>query len=455
MVRTKRSRNYLFSKSFTFVLTTAITVIFGAIVFAALAFVKNPRNHLPKSVTNASLIQTKTAFSIPQPTLIKSARTLRVGPEQAYKTPAQAAEEARYNDLIEIEAGLYLEGSTEWHANNLTLRGIGGRAHMQVFPRIINKAKTNKNRENNKAIWLITGNNITIENMVFSGTRATSQNRSEIRFEGNNRAGISFEGRNLTLRNCYFHDNETGLITADDALSNIFIENSEFSHNSLDYRIYKQLGHNLFIGIAHNLVIRNSYIHHADIGHHIKTQAINNYILYNRIMDESGGSSYLIDFVGGGYAYLLGNLFQQGKNTENDSFLAFASEENREDPAQSLYVINNTFVNEYETGVFVNNHSVAPSTLINNVFIGPGTAIAGAGEQANNFKIGADELRNIERFDYRPRSDSAVIDQGIDPGFAENGMALRPVFEHAYPQQLAERPSNDSLDIGAYEFVQK
>ena len=450
MARTKRSKNHLFSKPFIWVLATAISVIFGVIVFAALAFVKNPHNSFPKSVTNASLIQQKTAVSMPQPVFIKPTRTLRVGPEQAYKTPAQAAEAVRYNDLIEIEAGLYLEGATEWHSNNLTLRGIGGRAHLQASP-----STTNKNIANNKAIWLITGNNITIENMVFSGTRSTFQNRLEIRFEGNNRAGILFEGRNLTLRNCYFYNNETGLITTDDALSDIFIENSEFSHNTLDYSVYKQLGHNLFIGVAHNLVIRNSYIHHADIGHHIKTQATNNYILYNRIMDESGSSSYLIDFVSGGYAYLLGNLFQQDKTTENDSFLSFASESNQEDPAQSLYVINNTFVNESETGVFVNNHSIAPSTLINNIFIGPGTIIAGAGEQANNLSISSDELRNIQRFDYRPRSDSTAIDRGIDPGFAENGLALIPVFEHAYPQQLAERSKDDLLDVGAYEFVKK
>jgi hypothetical protein len=123
----------------------------------------------------------------------------------------------------------------------------------------------------------------------------------------------------------------------------------------------------------------------ASIDHNVKSRAQENYILYNRIMDERNGSSYLVDLSDDGNGYLIGNLFHQSANTDHPAMIAFAAEHNQNKPEQVLYVVNNTFVNDRAGGIFVNNHSVAPAILINNLFVGQGTVLVGPGEQSNAF----------------------------------------------------------------------
>ena len=54
------------------------------------------------------------------------ARTWLVGPDQAVKTPSEAARRAGDGDLIELEAvaGGYYDCAV-WRQNNLTIEGIG------------------------------------------------------------------------------------------------------------------------------------------------------------------------------------------------------------------------------------------------------------------------------------------------------------------------------------------
>jgi hypothetical protein len=54
-----------------------------------------------------------------------------------------------------------------------------------------------------KGIWVISGNDTVVENIEFSGAAVPDANG----------AGIRFEGVNLTVRNCYFHHNQNGILT--------------------------------------------------------------------------------------------------------------------------------------------------------------------------------------------------------------------------------------------------
>jgi len=60
-----------------------------------------------------------------------------------------------------------------------------------------------------------------IETIEFSGAKAGDRNG----------AGIRLEGKDLTLRNCFFHHNENGILTAVNEESDIFIEYSDFGYN--------------------------------------------------------------------------------------------------------------------------------------------------------------------------------------------------------------------------------
>ncbi len=258
-----------------------------------------------------------------------SGRVLQVGPTRKLKTPSQAAAAAKNGDTIEIDAGLYSGDVATWTRNNLTIRGVGGRAHLDAHG----------SNAQGKGIWVIQGANTTVENIEFSGATVPDQNG----------AGIRQEGPGLTLRNCYFHDNENGILTGANLSSDIVIENSEFARNGFG----DGQSHNIYIGTVRSFTLRYSYSHLAKIGHLVKSRAQTNYILYNRLTDETGTASYEIDLPAGGRAYVIGNLIQQSPTTDNETIISFAEEGGR-NAVQELYVVNNTIVNDYvEGGIFV------------------------------------------------------------------------------------------------------
>ncbi|WKJ88975.1 right-handed parallel beta-helix repeat-containing protein [Methylomonas montana] len=358
--------------------------------------------------------------------------TLQVGPRRALSLPSEAARLAKDGDTVEIEAGLYSGDVASWPQHRLTLRGVGARAHLEAM---------GKSAED-KAIWLIKGNDVHVENIEFSGATAPTLNG----------AGIRFEGTNLSLKNCHFHHNQMGILTGANAASDILIEGSEFNDNTVNYKHHGKLGHNIYIGNIHRFTLRNSYIHDAETGHNVKSRARQNYLLYNRINDERNGSSYLVDLADGGDAYLIGNLFHQSVGSENAAMLAFAAEHNQTEPSQQLYLVNNTFVNDHPGGSFLNNHSVAEAVLINNLLVGQATTLIGPHRQSHNILTEHPLFTDPAAYDYRLLPNSPAIDQGIEPERAISGFPLRPVFQYRHPSTIDPRRQQGLIDVGAYEF---
>jgi hypothetical protein len=365
-------------------------------------------------------------------TLPAQAADWLVGPQRLLKLPSAAAGLARDGDVISIDAGLYQGDVASWSQHRLTIRGLGNGAHLDA----LGKAAEDK------AIWVLKGKDIVVENIELSGATAPALNA----------AGIRFEGTNLTLKNCHFHHNQMGILTGVNPDSDILIENSEFNDNTVDYPRYGKLGHNIYIGNIRRFTLRNSYVHDASTGHNVKSRARENYILYNRITDERNGSSYLVDLPDGGAGYLIGNLFHQGANTENAAMLAFAAEHNQTQPNQQLYLVNNTFVNDHPGGSFLNNHSIATAMLINNLLIGEATELIGPVQENHNLRAKANALSDPANYDYRLAPDSPAIDRGILPGLAANGFNLTPEFQYHHPRGSEVRQPHGPIDAGAYEF---
>lgn len=141
-----------------------------------------------------------------------SGAVLRVGPNHEYATSCEAINSAKTGDRIEIDAaGTYRGDVCAWITNDLTLVGVNGR------PRIEAAGQSAQDR----AIWVISGANTTIDNIEFTGTAVPSHNG----------AGILQKGTNLTVRNCYFHHNEEGILAGSDPASTILVENTEFAEN--------------------------------------------------------------------------------------------------------------------------------------------------------------------------------------------------------------------------------
>ncbi|MGR8929366.1 MAG: right-handed parallel beta-helix repeat-containing protein [Gammaproteobacteria bacterium] len=360
-------------------------------------------------------------------------RTLTVGKQYGLNLPSQAAQFAKDGDVVFIQAGVYSGDVAVWPQNNLTIIGMDReRAHV----------KSEGRAAEDKAIWVIKGDGIRIENIEFSGAKSPSLNG----------AGIRFEGTNLILRNCHIHDNQMGILTGSNPLSEIIIEGSEFNDNTVDYTRHGKLGHNIYIGDIRRFTLHHSYVHDAETGHNVKSRAQENYLLYNRIDDQQNASSYLVDLPDGGDAYLVGNQFRQSPKSENSAMLSFAAEHNQEQAENSLYIINNTFVNDRNDGIFLNNHSQTTAVLINNLFVGPGKQAEGLSEGQHNLNEAKFSFVGATDYDYHLPKGSPAIDQGVEPNSAANGFTLRPKFEYVHPLSLTLRRERGAIDVGAYEY---
>ena len=105
------------------------------------------------------------------------ATTWLVGPTRTHTAPSQVSGLVQDGDTVLIDAGTYTD-CTSWSKNNLLLMGVGnGYAHCE-------NAVCGE-----KGVWNIDAgaNNITIENMEFSGASISGG-------EGGNGAGLRAQG---------------------------------------------------------------------------------------------------------------------------------------------------------------------------------------------------------------------------------------------------------------------
>jgi hypothetical protein len=358
---------------------------------------------------------------------IADTRVLQVGPGAQYNTPCQAFKDAQDGDRIEINAsGNYKGDVCRISANNLIIKGINGRAKIDAAGR----------DSEGKAIWVVGGNGIVIENIEFSGCRVRDKNG----------AGIRQEGANVTIRNCFFHDNENGILSGRNPLSEILIENTEFVRNGYG----DGYSHNIYIGNVKKFTMRFCYSHQSIGGQLVKSRAAENYILYNRLTDEEG-SNYKLDLPNGGLAYVIGNIFQQSPTTTNSAILAFGAEGPA--PRSRIAIINNTFVNDRHTGTFVQIHRLVTerALIMNNIFTGPGNVCSQMNPLMLGNYIGNDPgFQDSSQYNYGLKLLSPCVNTGAD--LEKLGMkAVMPRFEYVHPCGSRPRYPEGAIDIGAFE----
>jgi len=361
------------------------------------------------------------------------ATTWHVGAAQLYTAPSEVSSLVLDGDTVAIDAGTYDSDVAYWAANNLFLKGVGGFAHLNA----------NGQSYGGKAIWVIGGNNTTIDSIEFSGCTVADHNG----------AGIRQEGVNLTVRDCYFHDNEEGILAGDNASSDILIEYTEFYNNGYG----DGYSHNLYINHVHSLTFQYNYSHHAIIGHEVKSRAFNNYILYNRITnEETGTASREIDLPNGGHTIILGNEIEQGPQSTNSNIIGYGLE-GLTNPESQLFVVNNTIVNDKSNGSFLDVEDGASlCKAYNNIFAGAGTILTGTPlslDSSHNLysTVNTAGFVDAANYDYQLLSSSPAIDNGTNPGF-DSTFSLTPIHEYVHPLAMMNRIENDSLDNGAHEF---
>lgn len=355
---------------------------------------------------------------------------LQVGPGRTYTTPCAAFAAAIDGAIIEIDAaGSYAGDVCGIARSNLTIRGVNGRPKIDA---------AGKNAMG-KGVWVVQGNNTTIENVEISGAKVADQNGAAIRLDG----------LHLTLRTSYLHDNENGILTNNDGVSNIVIERTEFANNGYG----TGTTHNLYIGSVASLVFRYNYSHDANVGHNLKSRAQVNTIAYNRFStDGTGSPSYEIDLPNAGLAYVIGNIIQQPAHSQNSGLLSFGAE-GATNTQQALYVVNNTFINDAASGTFISVGSgvTTPILVQNNVFAGAGTVTSQASAILRTNYVGtAPGFTDRASYNLVPLSTSLLRNAGSTPDTV-NGFSLAPMFTYRHPADSATRTVSGQLDIGAFE----
>jgi len=350
--------------------------------------------------------------------------TLRVGPDRSIQTIAEAAAQAEDGDVVAIDGGTYAGGVAKWPQNDLIVRGVRGRAHITAQGHAVE----------GRDVWLFTGNNVVVENVEISGARSP-------RFD--NGAGIRFIGKDLTLRHVYLHHNEMGVLTGNrHSDSKVLIEFSEFAHNGTPEGEANY--HNIYIGVSGALTLRFSYSHDGRVGHLVKSRAQHNRIEYNRLTDESGAASYIVDVPNGGTAEIIGNVIDHGASSPNRYMISFGGEGLRHED-NSLRVVNNTIFNRRLDANVVHNFADAPAELVNNIVAGaPVGLLVGAGVSRSNW-MGADHgLIDPRHHDYGLRHNAEAIDAG-EP------YPIEPTMEYVHPVRGRPRLEVWRIDLGARE----
>jgi hypothetical protein len=369
-----------------------------------------------------------------------NAKTWQVGPTRTYVKPSLVANLVADGDTVRIDPGLYAGDVCTWKANHLVLQGagaIGQYAHLRA----------DGQNAGGKAIWVIQGDFVIVDNIEFSLCQVPDHNG----------AGIRGEGLHLTVSHCYFHHNEMGILTtnADDA--QYAIEYSEFAYNGYG----DGFSHNVYVGSINSLIFRYNYSHHCKVGHLLKSRAQYNYIFYNRLTDEPGtDASREIDLPNGGTAVIIGNSIQQSAESQNGNIVGFGMEGLANNPPHALYMVNNTIVNERFAGRAVQFPAgLDEFRYKNNLFVGAGSVLDAGGmpvimDTINNLvipNIAAVGFVDYANFNYHLTGTAPGINLGTYAGM-QSGFTLTPSAEYQHPLTWVIRTVEGILDIGAYEY---
>lgn len=270
------------------------------------------------------------------------ARELWVGPGRDYARLSDAVAESAAGDTIKILAGEYRDDFAII-PHPLTIMGVNGKAHLKAVHA----------PDNGKAI-LVVNADLVVDNLEFSGAHVPDQNG----------AGIRQQAGDLIIRNSVFHDNENGILTVADQDIDITVSNTTFLNNGRgDGRT-----HGLYANQIGSLTVTGSTFEGTDVGHHIKSRALETTIEDSKFLDnEHGTASYNIDLPNGGIGIIRGNTIVQGPDGSNRIMISFGEE----GPVanNSLLLEDNHFINEHpERATGIRNVTDAVVVLDGNVF---------------------------------------------------------------------------------------
>jgi hypothetical protein len=283
-----------------------------------------------------------------------------------------AARIASDGDIVEVEPGDYRRG---------------GR------PRLIADGASAEG----KAIFVLRGGRIRIENMEFMGARVRDRNG----------AGIRLERGRLGIAGCHFENNENGILSGNEGGTELSIDRCSFVENGGG----DGHSHNLYAGAIAKLTVSASYFARARVGHLLKSRARENLVVFSRLSSEDGTGSYELEFPNGGSARVLGCLIQQGLQSQNATMISYGTEGYRW-PSNELQLTFNTIVNDRsQGGTFVR---VAPgqvrAEVLDNLLLGSGEIDVKTDSASIRNTVGhPSDFADVSRMDFHLKKSSRHV----------------------------------------------
>lgn len=361
------------------------------------------------------------ALSLPA---LAGAATIVIGPERQPATFAEALDRAKDGDEIVMLSGNYKGVTAVIEHKRLVIRGQG-----KTRPVILFDGKLASGR----ALFIVKGGDIRLENLEFRGARAT----------GANAAGVLFEQGRLEVVRCAFFENEHGLLTANAREAELTVLESEFAHAP---RQVGALNHLLHVGTIATFTLTGSRLHNGFEGHLVKTRARENHILYNMIRDGSDGqASYEVDFPSGGRATLIGNVISQSPRSQNPVLISYGSE-GKVWEENTLVLSHNTLISEgWRPAWFLRVHDdrvagMGEVLALNNLVVGSGIFELGAsGTFSGNRPATLGMLADVVTGAFELPPDSIWRGRVPDPR-KEFGRDLAPQAEFEWPAGVRAIP---------------
>ncbi len=225
-------------------------------------------------------------------------RALCVGKGERYASLAAALALARDGDLVELAGGLYRESATIAR-RDLTLRGIGGRPHIDCAGVAL---------AGDRACLFLAAAGIVLDNLEISGAAPAASDAAAACVA--NAPGIGFR-----LRRIFCHGAENGLLAAG---GTVVIEDSEFYDNG-----WTAGSSNLALDGGCIATIRGTIVRDARHGDELLSRCSSTEITDSTVTSSAGLAA--LDLPAGGDAMIYRSIIEKGRDAGSDDILRFAT----------------------------------------------------------------------------------------------------------------------------------
>jgi len=224
---------------------------------------------------------------------------------------------------IYLKAGIYTKG-LYLKANNIAIIG-----EKNV---IFNDAAVD-----GKAALVLAGNNVLVESIECQNIYVKDLNGACIRFEGNN----------LTVRNLYAHDSQSGIMSS---------RNDGFL--KIEYSTFERLGgkatgrgysHAIYANVGVFSFFESKVLTMGKEGSGLKSRLRKTIITNSLLATLDGKDSRLIDVADYGELIIKNSILQQGNNSSNSQLIAYGLEKRKNKFAVNrIEITNNLFLLDRE-----------------------------------------------------------------------------------------------------------